>query len=148
MEFCTYEKKGHVAYVTITRPEVMNALHAHANAELSDVFDDFAKDDEMWVAVLTGQGERAFSAGNDLKYTAYLDGLKPDERPQLPRSAGGFGGLTSRFETICQVDQGSVEPNWARRAPSMSSRQRPRASHQSGILTPNTRVSLPVSSLE
>ena len=34
MQYCTYEKKGHVAFVTITRPEVMNALHAFANAEL------------------------------------------------------------------------------------------------------------------
>ncbi|MCA9823259.1 MAG: enoyl-CoA hydratase/isomerase family protein, partial [Dehalococcoidia bacterium] len=70
MEFCTYEKKGHVAYVTITRPEVMNALHMFASAELGEVWDDFAADDEMWVAVLTGQGDKAFSAGNDLKYQA------------------------------------------------------------------------------
>jgi dehydration protein DpgD len=96
MEFCRYEKVGHVAYVTITRPEVMNALHAYANAEMNQLFDDFAADDDAWVAVLTGEGGRAFSAGNDLKYTAELSRMK--ERPNLPRSAGGFGGLTSRFD--------------------------------------------------
>ena len=97
MQYCTYEKKGHVAYVTITRPEVMNALHAFASAEMSEVFDDFAADDGLWVAVLTGQGEKAFSAGNDLKYTAELSRMKPEERPKLPASKG-FGGLTSRFD--------------------------------------------------
>jgi hypothetical protein len=49
MEFCRYEKRGHVAYVTITRPEVMNALHAHASRELGGVWDDFAADDDLWV---------------------------------------------------------------------------------------------------
>jgi enoyl-CoA hydratase/carnithine racemase len=66
MQFCRYEKKDHVAYITITRPEVMNALHAHASREMGEVFDDFAADNDSWVAVLTGEGEKAFSAGNDL----------------------------------------------------------------------------------
>ncbi|MGE5595297.1 MAG: enoyl-CoA hydratase-related protein [Hyphomicrobiales bacterium] len=98
MEFCRYEIKDHVAYVTITRPEVMNALHAPANHELSGVWDQFAADDEAWVAVLTGEGERAFSAGNDLKYTAEMSRLPADQRPNLGMPAGGFGGLTSRFD--------------------------------------------------
>jgi hypothetical protein len=49
------------------RPEVPNALHPPGNAELSDVFDEFAADPELWVAIITG-ASRAFSAGNDLKY--------------------------------------------------------------------------------
>ena len=98
MEFCRYEKKGHVARVTITRPEVMNALHAYGNAELNQVWDDFAADDDLWVAVLTGEGNRAFSAGNDLKYTAELSRMAADKRPELPRSPGGFGGLSNRFD--------------------------------------------------
>ncbi len=98
MEYCTYDKKDHVAYVTITRPEVMNSLHIHANLELNEVFDDFANDDDMWVAVLTGQGDRAFSAGNDLKYTAEMSRLPADQRPQVGFPSGGFGGLTSRFD--------------------------------------------------
>lgn len=98
MEFCRYEKKDRVAYVTITRPEVMNSLHAPASIELNGVWDDFAADDDLWVAVLTGEGERAFSAGNDLKYTAEMSRLPADQRPQLGFPAGGFGGLTSRFD--------------------------------------------------
>src|SRR3954468_892501 len=98
MQFCRYEKKGHVAYVTITRPEVFNALHAHANRELSQVFDTFAADDDAWVAVLTGEGDRAFSAGNDLKSTAARQRLPEAERPKVPGIETGFGGLTNRFD--------------------------------------------------
>lgn len=98
MEFCRYEKKGHVAYVTITRPEVMNALHPPASVELNEIWDDFAADDNLWVGVLTGEGEKAFSAGNDLKYTAQMSALPPDQRPSITWPKGGFGGLTSRFD--------------------------------------------------
>jgi enoyl-CoA hydratase/carnithine racemase len=91
-EFVRYEKKGRVAYVTIDRPEVMNALHRPANFELASVWDDFAADPECWLAILTGAGERAFCAGNDLKYNAEHG----REAMVLPES--GFGGLTSRFD--------------------------------------------------
>ena len=103
MEFCRYEKKDHVAYITITRPEVMNALHAHASRELGGVFDDFAADDDSWVAVLTGEGDRAFSAGNDLKYTAEMSRLPREQRPDLSMPAGGFGGITSRYDLFKPV---------------------------------------------
>ena len=88
LEFVRYEKRNRIAYVTINRPEVMNALHPPANEELSRVWDDVAADPEVWVAILTGAGERAFSAGNDLKWTA-LHGV-----PRMPK--GGFGGLVAR----------------------------------------------------
>ena len=90
VEFCRYEKKGRVAYITITRPEVMNALHVYANLELHEVWDDFAADDDLWVAVFTGEGERAFSAGNDLKFTAQQSRLPADERPRLAWAGHGF----------------------------------------------------------
>jgi len=90
-EFCEIERDGRILTVTIARPEVMNALHPPANEELSGVFDDFVADPELWVAIITGAGDRAFSAGNDLKYTARSDG-------QLPIAEKGFAGLTSRFD--------------------------------------------------
>ncbi len=89
-EFCKSERDGRLLVVTITRPEVLNALHPAANAELCAVFDDFAADPELWVAILTGTGDRAFSAGNDLKFQAGGGGLN------LPPA--GFGGLTGRFD--------------------------------------------------
>jgi crotonobetainyl-CoA hydratase len=90
-EFCRVERDGRVLVVTIDRPEVMNALHPAANRELGEAFDAFAADPELWVAILTGAGERAFSAGNDLKFQASSGG-----RLEIPPA--GFGGLTSRFD--------------------------------------------------
>ena len=69
-EFCEVNKIGRLTEVTINRPEVMNALHPPANFELAEVFDEFAADPDQWVAIITGAGDRAFSAGNDLKYQA------------------------------------------------------------------------------
>jgi enoyl-CoA hydratase/carnithine racemase len=67
-EHILYEKRGHVAYVTLNRPQVMNALHPPAHRELADAWADYMADDNLWAAILTGAGERAFSAGSDLKY--------------------------------------------------------------------------------
>ena len=69
-EFATYEKRGRIAIVTLNRPERMNALHSPAHFELHEIWNDFERDPEVWVGILTGAGEKAFSAGNDLKYTA------------------------------------------------------------------------------
>jgi enoyl-CoA hydratase/carnithine racemase len=90
-EFCATERDGNLLIVTINRPEVMNALHPPANAELAGVFDDFAADPDLWVAIVTGAGDRAFSAGNDLKYQA--SGGDMSGQP-----AAGFGGLTARWD--------------------------------------------------
>ena len=92
-EFCRSERDGRIFTVTIARPEVMNALHPPANAELAALFDEFVADPDLWVAIITGEGDRAFSAGNDLKYQAARSG-----QPRVGQPATGFGGLTSRFD--------------------------------------------------
>lgn len=89
-EFCKTEVDGHVLTVTMNRPERMNALHPPANLELGEIFDDFAANPDLWVAIITGAGDRAFSAGNDLRWQA-----EGNKRPPVPR---GFGGLTNRFD--------------------------------------------------
>jgi len=89
-EFCRVERDGHLLQVTISRPEVMNAIHPPASFELARVFDSFESDPELWVAIVTGAGEKAFCAGNDLKYQAAGN--------KLEWPASGFGGLTSRFD--------------------------------------------------
>src|SRR5215207_8188555 len=96
-QYATYEKRDHLAFITINRPEVMNALHPPASEELSAIWDDFAADPDAWVAILTGAGDRAFSAGNDLKYTAQHAG-QTTAQSQRPAVKGGFGGITSRFD--------------------------------------------------
>lgn len=95
-QYAIYEKKGRLAYVTINRPEVMNALHADANRELSEIWTDFRDDPEVWIGILTGAGPRAFSAGNDLKVTAAGGGSI--SQGNVAPIVGGFGGITNRFD--------------------------------------------------
>lgn len=89
----TYEnllvrRDGHVLEVTINRPEQRNSLTPPAHDELAEVFDAFFADPDLWVAILTGAGDKAFSSGNDLIWTG-------SSKPMwIPES--GFGGLTSR----------------------------------------------------
>ena len=64
-EFSTLEKKDNLWIVTLNRPERMNALHAPAHLELEEIFNDFQEESNAWVAIITGAGEKAFSAGND-----------------------------------------------------------------------------------
>ncbi len=90
LQFCTVERRGRVFIVTLDRAEVRNALHRPASLELERVFDGFAADPELWVAVVTGAGDQAFCAGNDLKYQA------AGHDTTLPPK--GFGGLTGRFD--------------------------------------------------
>jgi enoyl-CoA hydratase/carnithine racemase len=92
-EFATYETHGHIAVVTLNRPERLNALHPPAHVELHEIWNDFERNPEVWVGILTGAGEKAFSAGNDLKYTA--EHGAHTGRPV----ASGFGGITNR--TTC-----------------------------------------------
>lgn len=89
-EFCIVEREGPLTIVTINRPDVRNALHPPGNIELGKVFDEFANDPDQWIAIITGAGDMAFSAGNDLKYQA--GGGKRDPMPR------GFGGLTARYD--------------------------------------------------
>ena len=65
-EHVRLRRDGHLLEVTINRPEARNSLHPMANDELDHVFDAYFADDDLWVAILTGAGEKAFSAGNDL----------------------------------------------------------------------------------
>jgi len=87
-----YEKNGRLAYVTINRPERRNAIDDETSKEILDAFTDFKEDDELWVAVLTGAGDVAFSAGADLVAMAEVlaGGRMQREVP--------FGGITRRFE--------------------------------------------------
>jgi enoyl-CoA hydratase/carnithine racemase len=80
-EFVRYEKRGHIAYVTLNRPERLNALHPPAHAELDRIWADYMDDSDLWVAILTGSGERAFCVGADLKYRAEEASEKDLARP-------------------------------------------------------------------
>ena len=69
-----YEKKGPIAYATLNRPKVLNALNQAVFAELRATFEDVRDDSNMRGVILTGSGEKAFAAGADIaemsSYTA------------------------------------------------------------------------------
>lgn len=88
-EFIKTEREGNILVVTMNRPEVYNAVHVYMHQEMDRCWNEFEADDDLWVAVLTGAGDRAFCAGNDLKATA--QGIK-GEAP-----ASGFAGLSNRL---------------------------------------------------
>ena len=87
--FVTYDKRPdeHLAIITMNRPEVLNAIHSPATEELTAIWDDYANDSSMWVAILTGAGDRAFTVGDDLKHSATPPNFGP----------AGWGGLVTRF---------------------------------------------------
>src|SRR5690349_14001325 len=68
-----YEKRNRIAYISLNRPEVMNALSVRLVGALYDAIADADQDDDILVLILTGEGGRAFSAGADLKEAAQLD---------------------------------------------------------------------------
>ena len=62
-----YEIKDKVAYITINRPEVMNAMDPDVYDAISKAWIDVRDNPDVWIAVVTGAGEKAFTAGADLK---------------------------------------------------------------------------------
>lgn len=95
-EFIEVETADHIMTVTMNRPEVMNALHPPAQIEMNEAFDTFADDPDLWVAIVTGAGDRAFSAGNDLKFQA--EHGSQAVRQSRKKAKGGFGGLHRRMD--------------------------------------------------
>ena len=69
-KFIQYSVEDGKAYITINRPEVLNALHPAASEEMLSAFTDFRDNPETVLAIITGIGDRSFCAGNDLKYHA------------------------------------------------------------------------------
>jgi enoyl-CoA hydratase len=73
-----YETKDGVAYITLNRPEARNALTPELVCRLADAVQDYAADDRLRVAIITGAGDKAFCAGGDLgTMIPLLSGARP-----------------------------------------------------------------------
>jgi len=81
-------RHGHILELVINRPAARNALTPAASRMLDDAFTEFLEDHELWVAILTGGGKKAFCAGSD------LHSLRP--AGPATTTGHGFGGLTRR----------------------------------------------------
>ncbi len=84
------ERQGHIEILTINRPEARNAVNGALSRALSAAFDELTDDDEVWVVILTASGDKAFSAGMDLK--AFAAG----EAADIIGATGGFAGIAQR----------------------------------------------------
>lgn len=95
MSAVRFEKNGHIAIVTLNRPEARNAISPEVMVRLDEAWKTVSEDDEIRVAILTGEGEKAFSAGADLAKTVPLmSGAKEpedewDKRFVSDRALGG-----------------------------------------------------------
>jgi len=99
MSYVVYEKKDHIAYITLSRPERLNALGTELVQQLWEADRSFAEDDDAWVAIYTGAGDRAFCAGLDLKEAA-----ERGSQGQMPLPSQFGSPIEQRKPTIAAVN--------------------------------------------
>src|SRR5262245_18562238 len=106
-----YEKRDRIAYVTINRPEARNAVSPAVHRGMIAAFADFAEDDSVDVAILTGTGD-AFCAGADLKeyIPPIIADLQPDDLRQIAEL--GLNGITRGMHRIYKPIIGAIN-GWA-----------------------------------
>jgi enoyl-CoA hydratase len=99
MSTVLYEKRNRVAYVTINRPEVMNCVDTATAETLVEAWEDFRDDDDTYVAVVSGAGDKAFCAGFDLKQIGRAElPRSPSQMRRFIYSHPGFMGYTRKVD--------------------------------------------------
>lgn len=78
-KYIIYEKSDGVATIILNRPEALNAFSKDVVSEILHVLEDIKNDENVRVVILTGAGEKAFSAGADIKSMAGMNALKARE---------------------------------------------------------------------
>ena len=81
-----YEKKGSIAYVTVNRPKVLNALNTPTWTDLQAAFQDAKADASVHGVILTGAGDKAFIAGADIGELAHVDAYEAEESSRFGQS--------------------------------------------------------------
>jgi enoyl-CoA hydratase/carnithine racemase len=114
MSTVLYDKRGEVAYVTLNRPEAMNAIDFETHRLLQQIWTDFRDDDELRVAIVTGAGDEAFCAGADLKthVPQWLGVPGMHEMGARAKVRDGLGGLTRGLHRIYKPIVAAVN-GWA-----------------------------------
>ena len=92
-----YEKRNQVAYLTLNRPEALNALSLDVLTRLSGLLEEIRKDDAIRAVIITGAGDKAFSAGADIKYLSQSTPMKVREFSQLAVT------VTNQIENLGKV---------------------------------------------
>src|SRR5271155_2472547 len=94
LETVIYEKKGVIAYVTVNRPKVLNALNHRTWADLSTAFEEARNDAEVRGVILTGSGDKAFIAGADISELAQVTAVEAE------RSSSFGQGVLNLIENL------------------------------------------------
>jgi enoyl-CoA hydratase len=81
-----YEKKGSIAYMTVNRPKVLNALNTPTWTDLRAAFQDAKADASVHGVILTGAGDKAFIAGADISELAHVDAYEAEESSRFGQS--------------------------------------------------------------
>lgn len=100
----TYERDGHVATITYNRPEALNAVNGAMRHALNEAWSTFLADEEAWVGIVTGAGDRAFCAGADLRDGAGSTGTFPGSFWEKPTVNSFESGLEVFKPTIAAVN--------------------------------------------
>ena len=80
------QKDGRIAWFTINRPEALNALNLNVNRLLEEAMLEFQSDDDLWVGIICGAGDKAFCAGADIKETLPFLRDNSEKMWNFPRS--------------------------------------------------------------
>ena len=96
-EITQFVVRDRVAYITLNRPDAMNSFNPELRWALSKHFDEVETNDDIWLAVVTGAGERAFSAGADLKHRAIERDADDAQRAEWTRMQSETTPLNQRW---------------------------------------------------
>ncbi len=95
----TFETTERIAILTINRPLAMNALDRETVAALNKAWIDFRDNPELWVAIITGSGVKAFCAGADIRgLSNYYNSTTALQRKAKADTEPGLGGITRNLE--------------------------------------------------
>jgi len=89
-----FEQDGHLAKITLNRPKAMNSINPPLGDALREALEEVRDNDSIWVAILTGAGDRAFSAGADLKW-------RSENEDEVKTPDAGTGGKILSAEFGC-----------------------------------------------
>ncbi len=111
-ETVLYEKKDHIAFITLNRPQALNAFSMKMNSDLYRIWDDVKFDPQVRVAVVTAAGDRAFCCGVDVKESAEqgaVDGMDAEDRyDDTGRRLRITGRMNDCFKPIVTAVNGMV----------------------------------------
>lgn len=98
-ETTLFEIRDKVAWITLNRPKALNSLNPELRWQLSQHMDEVESNDDIWLAVITGAGEKAFCAGADLKHRAKERSASVEQRAHWQRLAAETTHIIERWYT-------------------------------------------------